>query len=103
MAKNDKTNAQTAPQTTGNTAAQGTAPATQTAPPPQPPQAQTAPPQAPQPPQAAQKKVYKFVSNNKFLTCASLGVQFINGRAETESLEIAKALTHISGVTMVEE
>lgn len=48
-------------------------------------------------------KVYKFVSDNKFLTCASLGVQFMNGKAETESLEVAKALATLSGVTLVEE
>ena len=48
-------------------------------------------------------KVYKFVSNNKFLTCSSVGVQFINGKAETSSLEIAKVLATLSGVTLVED
>ncbi len=48
-------------------------------------------------------KVYKFVSNNKFLTCSSVGVQFINGKAETRSLEVAKILATLSGVTLVEE
>jgi hypothetical protein len=51
----------------------------------------------------AAKKVYKFVSDNKFLTCTALGVQFMNGKAETDSLEVAKALVKISGVTMIEE
>lgn len=48
-------------------------------------------------------KVYKFVSDNKFLTCSSVGVQFINGKAETSSLEVAKVLATLSGVTMVED
>lgn len=50
----------------------------------------------------AANKVYKFISQNKYLTCAALGVQFIDGKAETKSLEVAKALAKISGVTMVE-
>lgn len=56
----------------------------------------------PEAPKAA-KKVYKFVSDNKYLTCTALGVQFMNGKAETESLEVAKALVKINGVTMIEE
>ena len=48
-------------------------------------------------------KVYKFVSDNKFLTCSSVGVQFINGKAETSSLEVAKVLATLSGVTLVED
>ena len=48
-------------------------------------------------------KVYKFVSDNKFLTCSSVGVQFINGKAETYSLEVAKVLATLSGVTLVED
>lgn len=48
-------------------------------------------------------KVYKFVSDNKFLTCISVGVQFINGKAETSSLEVAKVLATLSGVTLVED
>lgn len=48
-------------------------------------------------------KVYKFVSDNKFLTCSSVGVQFINGKAETPSLEVAKVLATLSGVTLVED
>ena len=48
-------------------------------------------------------KVYKFVSDNKVLTCSSVGVQFINGKAETSSLEVAKVLATLSGVTLVED
>lgn len=48
-------------------------------------------------------KVYKFISDNKFLTCSSVGVQFINGKAETSSLEVAKVLATLSGVTLVED
>lgn len=48
-------------------------------------------------------KVYKFVSENKYLTCSSVGVQFINGKAETSSLEVAKVLATLSGVTLVED
>ena len=47
--------------------------------------------------------MYKFVSANKFLTCSSVGVQFINGKAETSSLEVAKVLATLSGVTLVED
>lgn len=49
------------------------------------------------------KRVYKFSSDNKYLTCAALGIQFMNGKAETDNLEIAKALVKISGVTMIED
>ena len=48
-------------------------------------------------------KVYKFVSDNKFLTCSFVGVQFISGKAETSSLEVAKVLATLSGVTLVED
>ncbi len=51
----------------------------------------------------AKKKVYKFISQNKYLTCTTLGVQFMNGKAETDNLEIAKELAKLSGVTLVEE
>ena len=51
----------------------------------------------------ATAKVYKFQSANKFLTCTALGVQFINGKAETENLEVAKALAKIDGVTLIEK
>lgn len=50
-----------------------------------------------------QKTVYKFTSENKFLTCVGLGIQFVNGKAETDNLEVAKALCKISGVTRVED
>lgn len=53
--------------------------------------------------ETAKGKVYKFVSDNKFLTCSSVGVQFINGKAETSSLEVAKVLATLSGVTLVED
>ncbi len=49
------------------------------------------------------EKVYKFISQNKFLTCTALGVQFMNGKAETKDLAVAKELAKISGVQMVEE
>ena len=58
---------------------------------------------APKATTTAKEKVYKFVSDNKYLTCASLGVQFVNGRAETTNLEVAKALATKSGVTLIEE
>ena len=48
-------------------------------------------------------KVYTFKSVNKYLTCAHLGVQFIDGKATTENLEVAKALAKIEGVELVEE
>lgn len=49
------------------------------------------------------KKVYKFVSSNKFLTCTALGIQFMDGKAQTDNLEIAKELAKLSGVTLVED
>lgn len=49
------------------------------------------------------EKVYKFTSTNKFLTCAGLGVQFIDGKATTTNLAVAKALVNIAGVELVEE
>lgn len=51
----------------------------------------------------ATKKVYKFQSSNKFLSCTALGIQFVNGKAETEKIEVAKALAKIDGVTLIEE
>lgn len=50
-----------------------------------------------------QKTVYRFTSENKFLTCVGLGIQFVNGKAETDNLEVAKALCKISGVARVED
>ena len=48
-------------------------------------------------------KVYKFTSKNKYLTCSAVGVQFIDGKAETKSLEAAKVLATLDGVTLIEE
>ena len=50
----------------------------------------------------AAAKVYNFTSDNKFLTCSALGVQFMNGKASTINLEVAKALAKIDGVKLVE-
>ena len=47
-------------------------------------------------------KVYNFTSKKKFLTCAGLGVQFMNGKASTDNLEVARALAKIDGVELVE-
>ena len=52
---------------------------------------------------AKAEKVYKFTSKNKFLTCSAVGVQFIYGKAETTSLEVAKVLATLDGVTLIEE
>lgn len=46
-------------------------------------------------------KVYKFTSENPYLSCTSLGVQFIDGKASTTNLEVARALAKIDGVTLV--
>ena len=43
-------------------------------------------------------KVYKFVSQNKFLTCTALNIQFMDGKAETKDLAVAKELAKIDGV-----
>lgn len=48
-------------------------------------------------------KVYNFTSTNKYLSCTGLGVQFMDGKASTTSLEVAKALVKIDGVKLVEE
>ena len=48
-------------------------------------------------------KVYKFTSANKYLSCFALGVQFIDGKASTTNLEVARKLAKIEGVTLVEE
>ncbi|EGG86885.1 MAG: hypothetical protein ACLVD8_17730 [Enterocloster sp.] len=47
-------------------------------------------------------KVYHFTSKKKFLTCAGLGVQFMDGKASTDNLEVARALAKIDGVELVE-
>lgn len=49
------------------------------------------------------EKVYKFKSANKYLSCVALGVQFIDGKASTTTLEVARALAKIDGVTLVED
>jgi len=49
------------------------------------------------------EKVYKFQSANKWLTCTGLGVQFVDGKAETVKLEVAKELVKLDGVTLIEE
>lgn len=51
----------------------------------------------------ATKKVYKFKSADKFLSCLALGVQFIDGTASTTNLAVARALAKIDGVTLVED
>lgn len=51
----------------------------------------------------AEAKVYHFTSKKKFLTCAGLGVQFMDGKASTNNLEVAKALVKIDGVELVED
>ena len=48
-------------------------------------------------------KVYNFTSVNKFLSCFALGVQFIDGKASTTNLEVARKLAKIEGVELVEE
>lgn len=48
-------------------------------------------------------KVYNFVSEDKFLSCVALGVQFIDGKASTANLAVARALAKIDGVTLVED
>ena len=50
-----------------------------------------------------QAEVYKFTSENKYLTCVALGVQFVNGYASTTNLAVARALTKIEGVSLVED
>lgn len=49
------------------------------------------------------EKVYNFVCSNKYLTVASLGVQFINGKATVKDLSVARALATIDDVTLVED
>lgn len=48
-------------------------------------------------------KVYEFTSENKYLTVASLGVQFVGGKASTTNLGIARELAKISGVSLVDK
>lgn len=53
--------------------------------------------------EATPVKFYRFTSDNKFLTVTSLGVQFINGKAETDNPAVARALTTIDGVELIED
>ena len=53
--------------------------------------------------EAKAAKVYNFTSENKFLTVTSLGVQFIDGKASTENPAVARALTSIDGVELIED
>lgn len=48
-------------------------------------------------------KVYRFTSQDPFLSCFALGIQFIDGKASTSNLEVAKALVKIKGVELIEE
>lgn len=48
-------------------------------------------------------KVYEFTSENKYLTVASLGIQFVGGKASTTNLGIARELAKISGVSLVDK
>lgn len=52
---------------------------------------------------AKAEKIYRFTSENKYLTCSAVGVQFIDGKAETKSLEAAKVLATLDGVKLIEE
>jgi hypothetical protein len=49
------------------------------------------------------EKVYNFTSTNKYLSCVALKVQFIDGKASTTDLAVARALATIDGVKLVEE
>lgn len=49
------------------------------------------------------KKVYHFTSVNPFLSCVSLGVQFVDGKATTEDVAVARALATIDGVELADE
>ena len=50
----------------------------------------------------ATEKVYNFKSANPFLSCAGLGVQFVNGKASTTNVAVARALAQIDGVELIE-
>lgn len=49
------------------------------------------------------KKVYNFISTNKYLSVGSLGIQFMDGKASTDDLKVAKALVNYYGVELVEK
>ena len=46
--------------------------------------------------------VYKFKSENPYLTVANLGVQFVKGYAETTNLNVARALAKLGGVDLID-
>lgn len=48
-------------------------------------------------------KVYRFTSVNPYLTVANLGIQFVEGKAETTNLNVARALARVGGVELVED
>ena len=48
-------------------------------------------------------KVYRFKSENPYLTVANLGIQFVAGKAETTNLNVARALAKVGGVELVED
>lgn len=48
-------------------------------------------------------KVYNFTSVNPYLSCAGLGIQFIEGKASTSNLAVARALAGLDGVELVED
>ena len=52
--------------------------------------------------QEPKAKVYHFKSENPTLTVAYLGIQFVNGKAETSKLEVAKALAKCGGVELID-
>lgn len=54
-------------------------------------------------PKQEPEKVYKFKSENPYLTVADLGIQFRQGEAQTANLNIARALAKVSGVELVED
>lgn len=54
-------------------------------------------------PKKEEAKVYRFKSDYPALTVASLGVQFIEGYTEVKDLAVARALSTIDGVSLVEE
>lgn len=49
------------------------------------------------------KGLYVFKHPNKYLTVAMLGVQFRDGKYETESRELAEALINIEDIELVSQ
>lgn len=50
-----------------------------------------------------EKGLYVFKHPNKFLTVAMHGVQFIDGKFETEDREVAKALINIEDIELISQ